>query len=93
MTVELPKLITLPELASLLRRSIAGLRQTKQGSSELAHLLREAEVKIGRRVYYKVNNIAALMSTGASGDPHSGTDTGANVSRIDHRRDGRTRRR
>lgn len=61
-------LISTPEVAQLLGRSVEGLRFTSRGRSELATALRAARVYIGRRVRYRTSEIADLIDRG-TGDP------------------------
>lgn len=54
-------LLTLIQVAELLDRSPEGLRITIRGSNALGRQLMSARVKIGRRVHFKVQAIAALV--------------------------------
>jgi len=54
-------LLTLVQVAELLDRSPEGLRITIRGSNALGRQLMAARVKIGRRVHFKVQAIAALV--------------------------------
>jgi hypothetical protein len=54
-------LLTLLQVAELLDRSPEGLRITIRGSNALGRQLSQARVKIGRRVHFKVGEIAALV--------------------------------
>ncbi len=58
-------LLTLVQVAELLDRSPEGLRITIRGSNALGRQLAQARVKIGRRVHFKVNAIAALVDGSA----------------------------
>lgn len=56
------ELMTYEQLAELLKRSPAGLRiSVGQRDSEFSTALRAARVKLGRRVYFRSDQIAALM--------------------------------
>tara|TARA_R110000796_G_scaffold141183_5_gene257437 strand:+ start:27937 stop:28155 length:219 start_codon:yes stop_codon:yes gene_type:complete len=54
-------LLSLPQVAEILHRSPEGLRITLSGDNELARKLRPNKKKIGRRVYFKVTDIADLI--------------------------------
>jgi len=54
-------LLSLSQVAEILHRSPEGLRITLSGNNELAQKLRPARVKIGRRVYFRVSDIALLI--------------------------------
>ena len=54
-------LLSLSQVAEILHRSPEGLRITLSGNNELAQKLRPARVKIGRRVYFRVTDIALLI--------------------------------
>lgn len=59
-------LLTLDALAALLARTPAGLRATIQSSTSFGQSLRDARVKLGRRVYFRRDLIDRLIeeSTG-----------------------------
>ena len=61
-------LLTLVQVAELLDRSPEGLRITIRGSNALGRQLTLARVKIGRRVHFRVNAIAALVDGCVSAD-------------------------
>lgn len=54
-------LLTFIQVAELLDRSVQGLRMTLGGNSEFAKTMRPARRKIGRRVYFKVADLAKLI--------------------------------
>lgn len=54
-------LLSFYQVAEILHRSPQGLRMTLRSNCELAHKLKPNQVKIGRRVYFKVSDIANLI--------------------------------
>lgn len=54
-------LLSLGDLASLLNRSVEGLRVTLNSNTELAAKVRPAKVKLGRRVMFKAVELARLL--------------------------------
>lgn len=54
-------LLSLTQVAEILHRSPEGLRITLSGDSELARSLRPCKIKIGRRVYFKIQDIVRLI--------------------------------
>jgi hypothetical protein len=54
-------LITINELATVLSRSAEGLRQSLRQESELANKVNSARVKIGKRIYFRTSEIAAVF--------------------------------
>lgn len=54
-------LLTLEQVALIFDRSPDGLRITLSGDNELAHKLRPARMKIGRRVLFKVTELARFI--------------------------------
>lgn len=54
-------LLSLTQVAEILHRSPEGLRITLSGDNELARNLRPCRVKIGRRVYFKIQDIVRLI--------------------------------
>lgn len=60
-------LLTLVQLAELLDRSPAGLRISLAGNNELAQKLRPARIKIGRRVYFRVSEVAQVIDSAKAG--------------------------
>ncbi|HDR9092004.1 DNA-binding protein [Burkholderia vietnamiensis] len=54
-------LLSLTDCATLLNRSVQGLRVTLSGNNELAQRLRPAKLKIGRRVMFKASELAKLL--------------------------------
>lgn len=62
-------LLTLVQVAELLDRSPEGLRITIRGSNALGRQLMAARVKIGRRVHFKAQAIAAMVD----GNTHAAT--------------------
>lgn len=54
-------LLSLPDLARLLNRSVEGLRITLNTNNELAARLRPAKVKLGRRVMFKATELAKFL--------------------------------
>lgn len=68
-----PPLLTLKELAEILRRTPEGLRFTMRGDSELAQALRLARRKIGRRVLFRKVVVASVLAlTGNETAPAEG---------------------
>lgn len=59
-------LLTLEALAALLARTPAGLRATIHSNTDFGQSLRDARVKLGRRVYFRRDLIDRLIeeSTG-----------------------------
>lgn len=56
------ELMTYEQLADLLKRSPAGLRiSVGQRDSEFSSALRAARVKLGRRVYFRSAQVAAIV--------------------------------
>jgi hypothetical protein len=55
-------LLSLPQLAELLHRSPDGLRVALRTSQPYALQIRQARVKIGRRVYFRTADIASYLS-------------------------------
>ncbi|MGL4319173.1 MAG: DNA-binding protein [Pseudomonas sp.] len=54
-------LLSLTQVAEILHRSPEGLRITLSGDNDLARNLRPCRVKIGRRVYFKTQDIARFI--------------------------------
>ena len=54
-------LLTISEVAQLLKRSPDGLRMSLNRENELSRKLKPAKKKIGRRVYFRVSAIAELV--------------------------------
>lgn len=61
------ELMTYPQLAELLKRSTTGLRYSlcKQ-DSEFSKELLVARVKLGRRVYFRTDQVADIVDRGRS---------------------------
>lgn len=57
-------LLSLEQLATVLKRSKDGLRLTIRGSSEFATAIQSCRVRLGRRVYFNSLQIAKLMIGG-----------------------------
>ena len=57
-------LMTLNDLATVLNRSLDGLRMTMHGNSNLGQQLRRAKRKIGRRVHFRIEDIAKIIDEG-----------------------------
>lgn len=57
-------LMTLDQLAILLKRSKDGLRITLNQSSPLSKKLNTAKIKIGRRIHFKTEHIAEIIDSG-----------------------------
>jgi len=55
-------LLTLEQLAKLLHRSPKGLAFTLSSDSELARRINGMKVRLGRRVYFRSCEVAALLS-------------------------------
>jgi len=58
-------LLTLAQAAEFLDRSAEGLRISIRGQTEFAKKMRAAQRRLGRRVYFKTNEVAKLVETGA----------------------------
>jgi hypothetical protein len=56
-------LLSLPQLAELLKRSPDGLRIALRGQSDFATQWNQARRKIGRRVYFRAPDVARLIDT------------------------------
>ena len=54
-------LMTLPDLAETLKRSVEGVRNGLTKDMEPYRKIREARVRIGRRVYFQTLKIAAII--------------------------------
>lgn len=54
-------LLSLTQVAEILHRSPEGLRITLAGDNELARSLRPCRVKIGRRVYFRIQDVVRLI--------------------------------
>ena len=54
-------LLSIEQVALILHRSKDGLRITLSGNSDLAKKLNSTRLKIGRRVYFKTEEIARLI--------------------------------
>lgn len=54
-------LLTLEQVAKILDRSPDGLRVTLSGNNALAEALKPARIKIGRRLLFKVAEIARFI--------------------------------
>lgn len=54
-------LLSLVQVAEILHRSPDGLRITLSGDNELARSLKPFRVKIGRRVYFRVAEVARFI--------------------------------
>lgn len=59
-------LLTLAQLADLFHRTPSGLRFTLSHQSEFSSKVNSARIKLGRRVYFRTTNIAALLSAGGT---------------------------
>lgn len=55
-------LLSLPQLATLLDRSADGLRVSLKAQSEWAASINSARLKIGGRVYFRTDKIAAALT-------------------------------
>lgn len=60
-------LLTLAQVAQILDRSPNGLRITLSGDNEFARKLRPARMKIGRRVLFKVTELAKFIDEAGGG--------------------------
>lgn len=56
-------LLSLVELSELLKRSPDGLRISLRSQTEFATKWRAAKCKVGRRVYFRASDVAALIDT------------------------------
>lgn len=54
-------LLTMEDCATLLCRSVDGLRVTLGGDNDLARKLRPARVKLGRRVLFKASVLGQIL--------------------------------
>lgn len=54
-------LLRLTDLAELLYRSEDGLRMSLHRDTELSRQLKAARVKIGRRVYFRIHDVARII--------------------------------
>ncbi|NKJ22035.1 DNA-binding protein [Dyella sp. SG609] len=54
-------LLSLDAVAEILGRSSNGLRVSLSGNNEIACKLRPAKIKLGRRVYFRISEIARLI--------------------------------
>ncbi|MGH8073128.1 MAG: DNA-binding protein [Lysobacter sp.] len=54
-------LLSLVELATVLKRTPAGLRFTLGSDNELARRLLPAKKRVGRRVFFRVHDIARFL--------------------------------
>ena len=59
-------LLSLPQLAELLKRSPDGLRLALRSQSEFAIQWNQARRKIGRRVYFRAPDVARLIDAPAA---------------------------
>lgn len=60
-------LLSVDQLAGVLDRSPAGLRLTLAGDNELSRKMITAKKKIGRRVYYRVLDVAKFLDESGEG--------------------------
>lgn len=59
------ELMTYPQLAELLKRSITGLRYSmSKQDSEFSKELLVARVKLGHRVYFRTDQVAEIVDRG-----------------------------
>jgi hypothetical protein len=59
------ELMTYPQLAEPLKRSITGLRYSmSRQDSEFSKQLLAARVKLGRRVYFRADQVAEIVDRG-----------------------------
>jgi hypothetical protein len=56
-------LLNMKQLAELFDRSPEGLRVTLRGNADVAKRLREARIKIGRRVHFKATVLAEILDS------------------------------
>ncbi|WP_260619698.1 helix-turn-helix domain-containing protein [Ectopseudomonas guguanensis] len=54
-------LLSLEQVAKILDRSPQGLRITLSGEGELARRLRPAKVRVGRRVLFRISELARFI--------------------------------
>lgn len=54
-------LLSFEQLAGLLDRSVVGLRLSLSGDGEMAVKFNPTRTKIGRRVYFKTRQVAAVL--------------------------------
>jgi hypothetical protein len=54
-------LLSLEAVAEILGRSPNGLRVSLSANSEIAARLKAAKVKLGRRIYFRISEIARLI--------------------------------
>lgn len=55
-------LLSLPQLASLLDRSVDGLRLSLLSDTEFSRQIKPTKIKLGRRVYFKTEMVAKVIS-------------------------------
>lgn len=61
-------LLSFTQVAEILHRSPEGLRITLRTNCDLASKLKPNRLKIGRRVYFKIADIANLIDQATTGD-------------------------
>ncbi|QXX77911.1 DNA-binding protein [Alcaligenes faecalis] len=61
-------LLSLCELAQLLKRSKDGLRIALNGNNEFAQTWNSARVKVGRRIYFRAADIAQIIDNSSGGE-------------------------
>lgn len=54
-------LLTLAQLAQMLNRSTDGMRMALRETSPYAEQLNAAKVRIGRRIYFRTSDVAAVF--------------------------------
>lgn len=63
-------LLTLEQLAQLLHRSPGGLRFALTTQSEFARQVNAMKVRLGRRVYFRADDVAALLAGNTTDTRH-----------------------
>lgn len=63
-------LLTLDQLAQLLHRSPGGLKFTLSTKSEFSRQVNATKVRLGRRVYFRVCDVTALLAGSATDTQH-----------------------
>ncbi|MDY7545506.1 plasmid-related protein [Glaciimonas sp. CA11.2] len=56
--------MTIGQLAEILHRSAEGLRITLCSENEISRLLKPSRVKLGRRVYFRTEQVIQALSLG-----------------------------
>ena len=57
-------LLTLQQLATILNRSYDGLRLSLRSQSEFSEKINATRIRLGRRVYFRVSELAKVLEGG-----------------------------